>query len=186
MDPLSEVVSFLAPTNYPVGGFEAGCDWSVRFGAYDGIYAVTSGACWLAVEGAGEPVLLKQGDCFLLPHGLPFQVASDLALPPDDWRRHFMGARDGALVRLNDRGGVTVLGGHFRLAGLQAKILLGLLPPVVHLQSEADRATLRWAFDRMRQELTDPKPGSVPLYRFYDPARHSHFYTTHPHAEFAK
>jgi len=163
MDPLSDVVSFLEPTNYLVGGFEAGGDWSVRFDAYDGIkcYAVTSGACWLAVEGAGEPVLLKQGDCFLLPHGLPFQVASDLALPPDDWRRHFLGSRDGALVRLNDRGGVTVLGGHFRLAGPQAKMLLGLLPPVVHLQSEADRATLRWAFDRMRQELTDPKPGSV-------------------------
>jgi AraC-like DNA-binding protein len=162
MDPLSEVVSFLAPTNYPVGGFEAGCDWSVRFGAYDGIkcYAVTSGACWLAVEGADEPVLLKQGDCFLLPHGLPFQVASDLALPPDDWLRHFAGSRDGGLVRLNDCGGVTVLGGHFRLAGPQAKMLLGLLPPVVRLQSEADRATLRWAFDRMRQELTDPRPGS--------------------------
>ena len=163
MDPLSDVVSFLEPTNYLVGGFEAGGDWSVRFDAYDGIkcYAVTSGACWLAVEGAGEPTLLKQGDCFLLPHGLPFQVASDLALPPDDWRRHFLGSRDGALVRLNDRGGVTVLGGHFRLAGPQAKMLLGLLPPVVRLQSEADRATLRWAFDRMRQELTDPKPGNV-------------------------
>jgi len=32
----------------------------------------------------------------------------------------------------------------------------------------------------------DPKPGTIPLYRFYDPARHQHFYTTHPHAEFAK
>jgi len=32
----------------------------------------------------------------------------------------------------------------------------------------------------------DPKPGRIPLYRFYDPARHHHFYTTHPHAEFAK
>jgi hypothetical protein len=32
----------------------------------------------------------------------------------------------------------------------------------------------------------DPKPGRVPLYRFYDPIRHHHFYTTHPHAEFAK
>jgi hypothetical protein len=32
----------------------------------------------------------------------------------------------------------------------------------------------------------DPKPGAVPLYRFYDPVRHQHFYTLHPHAEFAK
>jgi hypothetical protein len=32
----------------------------------------------------------------------------------------------------------------------------------------------------------DPKPGTVPLYRFFDPVRHQHFYTLHPHAEFAK
>jgi hypothetical protein len=34
--------------------------------------------------------------------------------------------------------------------------------------------------------LRDPKPGTVPLYRFYDTARRQHFYTQHPHAEFAK
>jgi hypothetical protein len=32
----------------------------------------------------------------------------------------------------------------------------------------------------------DPRPDTTPLYRFYDPVRHQHFYTTHPHAEFAK
>jgi hypothetical protein len=32
----------------------------------------------------------------------------------------------------------------------------------------------------------DPKPGTVPLYRFFDPVRKQHFYTKHPHAEFAK
>jgi hypothetical protein len=31
-----------------------------------------------------------------------------------------------------------------------------------------------------------PKPGTVPLYRFVDPHTGQHFYTTHPHAEFAK
>lgn len=64
------------------------------------------------------------------------------------------------LVRLNDSGGVTVLGGHFQLAGSQAAMLLGILPPVVHLQSKSDRETLRWAFDRMRHELADASPGS--------------------------
>jgi AraC-like DNA-binding protein len=161
MDPLSDVISLLELRPYRVGGFEAGGDWSIRFGAYEAIkcYAVTSGACWLAVEGAGEPVLLKQGDCFLLPRGRPFRVASDPALPPDDWQRHFLGAREGTLVKLNDGAGVTVLGGHFQLVGPQAEMLLGMLPPFVHPQSETDRETLRWAFDRMRQELVDPKPG---------------------------
>ena len=161
MDPLSDVISLLELRPYRVGGFEAGGDWSIRFGAYVAIkcYAVTSGACWLAVEGAGEPVLLKQGDCFLLPRGRPFRVASHPALPPDDWQRHFLGAREGTLVKLNDGAGVTVLGGHFQLVGPQAEMLLGMLPPFVRPQSETDRETLRWAFDRMRQELVDPKPG---------------------------
>ncbi len=163
MDPLSDVISLLEPRSYFVGGFEAGGDWSVHFGTYDGIkcYAVTAGACWLAMERAGEPIFLRQGDCVLLPHGWPFRVASDPALPPADWQRVFFGSRDGTLVRLNDSFGVTVLGGHFQLAGPQAEILLGMLPPIVHLQSETDHQTLSWAFDRMRQELADSKPGSV-------------------------
>jgi hypothetical protein len=32
----------------------------------------------------------------------------------------------------------------------------------------------------------DARPDTIPLYRFYDPVGHQHFYTTHPHAEFAK
>ena len=163
MDPLSDVISFLEPRGYRVGGFQAGGDWSIRFDAYEGIkcYAVTSGSCSLAVEGAGEPVRLKQGDCYLLPHGRAFQVGSDLSLPPDDWRRHFAGAPEGALVKLNDGEGVTLLGGHFHLAGPQAEMLIGMLPPIVHLKSQSDRETLRWAFDRMRDELLAPKPGGL-------------------------
>ena len=162
MDPLSDVISLLEPQSYRVGGFDAGGDWSIRFGTHEGIkcYAVTSGQGWLAVEGVGEPVLLKAGDCFLLPRGWPFRVASDLALPPDDWQRHFPGSSPGTLVKLNGGGVTTVLGGHFRIAGPQAEMLLDMLPPIVHLRSEADRETLRWAFERMRQELADPKPGS--------------------------
>lgn len=34
--------------------------------------------------------------------------------------------------------------------------------------------------------LTEPREGAVPFYRFFDPRRGQHFYTTHPHAEFAK
>jgi AraC-like DNA-binding protein len=162
MDPLSDVISLLEPRSYRVGGFEAGGDWSIRFDPFEGIkcYAVSTGACWLAVDGAGEPVLLEQGDCFLLPRGGPFRVASDLSLPSEDWKRHFIGKRDGELVKLNDSRGVTVLGGHFLLAGPHLEMLLGVLPPIVHLRSEAERATLRWAFERMGQELIDPRPGS--------------------------
>jgi len=34
--------------------------------------------------------------------------------------------------------------------------------------------------------LTEPRDGAVPFHRFFDPRRGLHFYTIHPHAEFAK
>jgi len=56
-------------------------------------------------------------------------------------------------------GGFYLVGGHFALTGNQAGILLGVLPPIVHLQKESDKATLRWSIERMIQELREPQPG---------------------------
>ncbi len=163
MDPLSDIISFLRLRSYLVGGFEAGGTWSVGFDAHDAVkcYTVANGSCWIAVQGVGEPVFLQSGDCFILPRGQPFQIASNLTQPPDDWQRHFLRAEEGALVKLNDGTDVTVLGGHFALAGPQAEILLEMLPPIVHLRDGPERETLRWAFALMRQELIDLKPGGI-------------------------
>ena len=55
----------------------------------------------------------------------------------------------------------SFVGGHFALAGTHADILLGVLPPIVHLRTESDKAALRWSVERMRQELREPQPGSL-------------------------
>ena len=157
-------ISFLRLRSYRIGGFTAGGDWSIGFDAHEAnikCYAVISGACWLAVEDAGDPIRLHEGHCFLLPHGRPFRVASDLSLRPEDWRPHFHGSREGALIKLNDGEEVTVLGSHFELGQPQAAVLIGMMPPIVHLHSDTDRETLCWAFDRMRLELTGRRPGSI-------------------------
>ena len=39
-------------------------------------------------------------------------------------------------------------------------MLLGMLPPIVHLRKESDQAALRWSVERMMQELREPQPGS--------------------------
>lgn len=163
MDPLSDVISFLQLKSYRVGGFQAGGRWSVGFEAYEAIkcYAVTEGTCWISVAGAGEPRQLQEGDCVLLPHGRPFRIASDLALPADDWRRHFLDAGEGAVVRLNEATGVTLLGSHFQLADWQAELLLEVLPPLVHLDETTHSERLRWAFERLRLELTALEPGGI-------------------------
>jgi AraC-like DNA-binding protein len=161
MDPLSDVLSLLKLRSYASGGFEAGGDWSIRFGAHEGIkfYAAISGECWLSVEGVRDAVHVEPGDCFLLPRGLPFRIASDLALAPVDGFALFPAVSSGGITSHHGSGSFFSVGGHFALSGDNANILSGILPPIVHLRDEADKAVLRWSVERMRQELRDPQPG---------------------------
>lgn len=162
MDPLSEVLSLLKPRSYLSSGFDAGGDWSLHFPLRDDVikcYAVMSGGCWLAVEGVADPVRLEAGDCFVLPSGRPFRLASDLALTPQDARTAFPPARPGGTVTLNGGGGVLLVGSRFAVAGSHAGLLLAMLPPIVHIGKESEQAALRWSVERMREELRDGQPG---------------------------
>jgi AraC-like DNA-binding protein len=162
MDPLSDVLSLLKPRSYMSGGFDVGGELSIQFPQHEGIkcYAVVSGQCWLSVEGIPDAVLLTTGDCFLLPRGRSFRLASDLTLTPVDALTIFSKARkNGSIISFNGGGDCFIVGGHFTFTGNHAGILLGVLPPIVHLRKESDKAALRWSLERMMQELREPQPG---------------------------
>jgi AraC-like DNA-binding protein len=59
----------------------------------------------------------------------------------------------------HDAGHCFLVGGHFALAGNHANTLLEVLPPIVHLQKESDKAALRWCIERMAAEVREPQPG---------------------------
>jgi AraC-like DNA-binding protein len=161
MDPLSDVLSLLKPRSYISGGFNVSRDLAIKFPKHQGIkcYAVVSGECWLSVEGVPEAVHLIAGDCFLLPRGLPFVLATDLSLTPVDFHTILQQLQNGDVRISNDAAGGYIVGGHFLLAGSHADILLGSLPPIVHIQKDADKAAMRWSLERMKDELRDPQPG---------------------------
>jgi AraC-like DNA-binding protein len=176
MDPLSDVLSLLKPRSYVSGGFDVGGALSVQFSRHDGVkcYAVVSGQGWLAVEGAPDPVRLTTGDCFLLPRGWPFRLATDLTAPPIDALTMLATVRRdggvvsvngdvvsviGGVVTVNGGGDCLIVGGHFALSGDHAGMLLGVLPPIVHIRKESDKAAMRWSLERMRQELRAGEPG---------------------------
>ncbi|WP_395067807.1 AraC family transcriptional regulator [Paraburkholderia silvatlantica] len=161
MDPLSEVLSLLKLRSYVSGGFDATGDWAVKFGAHDGIkfHAVLRGECWVVVDGVPEPVKVSEGECFLLARGKPFRLASDLAIEPVDVSTLLPRVADGRVVTYNGGGEFLSIGGYFTLADGQADLLLSMLPPLVHVREEPNRATLRWCVERMRQELSDVQPG---------------------------
>ena len=164
MDPLSDVLSLLKPRSYITAGFDAGGAWAVRFDDLAGrikCYAVTSGACWLAVEGVDAPIRLSGGDCFVLPSGRPFRLASDLGVEPLRASEVFAPARRGGVVTHHGGGDVFLAGSRFDVDGRHAQVLLGTLPPVVHLEARSDRAALRWSIERMMEELREDRPGAA-------------------------
>ncbi len=161
MDPLSDVLSLLQPRSYAAGGFGIDGDIAIQWPKHSGIkcYAMLSGQCWLRVEGVPDPLLLTAGDCFLLPRGLPFSLATDLALEPIDFLT--LGSTWKATEPPSNQPGARyIAGGHFSLTGSHADILLHSLPPIVHIRRESDKAAMRWSIERMREELRDPQPGS--------------------------
>ena len=161
MDPLSDVLSLLKPRSYMSRFVDAGGEWSIQYPQYEGIkcYALVSGECWLSVGGVPDAVRLKTGDCFLLPSGRSFRLASDLSLPPVDAHVIFSAPLNGSIGSCNGGGDCFGIGGHFAFTGKHADILLGMLPPIVHIRKESDRAALRWSLERMEQELREPQPG---------------------------
>lgn len=161
MDPLSDVLSLLRPRSFMSGAVDYGGDWAVEFGAHDGIkfQAMTSGNCWLAIQGIADPIRISAGDCYLLPRGLPFRLASDLSLTPVDAMTFLRTPLRGTTRVVNGGGDCFAIGGHFAFAGKHAEMLLGMLPPIVHLRSEEDKAAMRWSVERLMAELREPQPG---------------------------
>lgn len=163
MDPLSDVLALLKPQSYLTAGLDAGGNWAIRFdnrASTIKCYAVLGGTCWLKVDGVGDQTRLGAGDCFMLPNGRSFILASDLLLVPVPAHDALMNAPLGGVVVHNGGGDVMFAGARFEVNRRKAEALLGTLPPVVYLQAAEDQATLRWAIERMMAEMHDGKPGA--------------------------
>ena len=161
MGPLSDVLPLLKPRSYLSSGFDAGGDWRIAFQPNQGIkcYAAVSGGCWLGVDGVPEPVRVNAGDCFVLPADRAFRLASDLSLPAVEAITIFSPAREGGVAKCDGGGDFFLVGARFELSGRHASLLLGMLPPIVHVTDKADQMALRWSVERMILELRERRPG---------------------------
>ena len=164
MDPLSDILSLLRPNSYGFRGLDAGGDWALAFAPDDGVkcYAIESGACWLGMEGA-EPMRLAAGDFAPMPGGKAYRLYSAADAPPIDAFRFFPTIPAGETAVLNGGGDLSGVGGYFSFEGMHAERLLGMLPPVVHIRAEANKAALRGSIERLMRELREPQLGSALL-----------------------
>jgi AraC-like DNA-binding protein len=160
------VLSLLKPKNYMSGGIDAGGEWSFYFSELKvtRCFAVAAGSCWLAMDGVSDPVHLVAGDCVLMPHGRSFRLASDLALESVDAMKHIITQpMNGRIIPWNGGGGTIGLSAIFAFTGEHANMLLGALPPLMHLRDSSEQATMHWCLERMMRELREPQPGGFLL-----------------------
>jgi AraC-like DNA-binding protein len=147
------------------GGIDAGGEWAIQF-EDDGSFrclAIISGHCWLAMEGVNDPVRLSAGDFIVLPHGRSFRVASDLNIAPVDLLSVIKAPLNGNILCWQGGGGCLALSALFTFDGDDASLLLGALPPLVHIRKQTDRAAMRWYLERMMKVIREPQPGGLLL-----------------------
>jgi AraC-like DNA-binding protein len=104
-------------------------------------------------------VRLEEGDCFLLTQSRPFRMMSDRSLPTIPANDIYAHAKDGVAI-CNGGGAFFLVGSRFGFSGAGADLLVGILPPVVHVSEHSDQASvLRFAIDQMARELRGRHPG---------------------------
>jgi AraC-like DNA-binding protein len=137
-DPLTEVVKLLQPRAVFANPISGKGDWAVRFAAYGqpSFCIMLAGSCMLAVDGH-EAVTLCAGDFVLLPNAV----------------------RKQGEVRYGDRTGeadMRSLGGAFLFDAADPKLLVSLLPELVHVQGSMRLAQL---VQMVGEEHTEQSPG---------------------------
>lgn len=164
-DPLSQILALLRPRSAISVGLDLAGDWSFRFPKHDGIKfnAVMRGFCWLKLDGSDDWERLDAGDCFLMTRGLPFQLASDPRLKPDDASVIYQNAI-GPVVPVNGGGELLLIGGRFSIAEGDGAAMLAALPPLFIVRRDSSHAeVLNFALAQFADEVEGSEPGATLL-----------------------
>ncbi len=158
-DPLTEVVRLLKPRAVFANLISGKGEWAVRYAEYGqpSFCIMLEGSCLLAVD-AHEPVTLSAGDFVLLPSTPPFTISSFGPAPAVHIDPKVVPGGMGEL-RHGDLAGapdMRSLGGAFLFDGADPKLLVSLLPGVVHVKGSQRLAQL---VQMVGEEYEDPKPG---------------------------
>lgn len=166
VDPLGEALHFLRMS----GTFYSRCEFTAPWGlelpeisASLMFHVVTSGRCWLEVDGA-EPRLLQPGDLALVPHGEGHRLTSEPGLPGArlfDLPREMVSERYEILRHGGGGAATTLVCGAVRFDHPAAHHLIDVLPRMISVEAadspQMDRiqSTVRF----MAAEARELRPG---------------------------
>ncbi|MFD6286840.1 AraC family transcriptional regulator [Streptomyces sp. NPDC060205] len=132
-DPVADAIGLLRPRTVIGPSLRAAGTWALRFDTFlhVRIGGLVHGTCWLILEGH-EPVLLHEGDTFMMGNPPPYVLASTLDASPRPAKQVLAGAADG-FVRIGPESeeNLYLCVGHIAFDDRNAALLTDLLPPLV-------------------------------------------------------
>jgi len=162
-DPFSDILKLTNAESVVSGGFAAGGRWALRFPDMDKISfsALVKGALWLTLAGEPQPVRVEAGDLLLLAPRRSFILASDLDVAPVDAVVAFAENVNG-MAQVGEGEDCVQIGGFIRLDPASGPLLVGVLPPLIHVQAASPHATvIRWLVDQLIRERSSDLPGAA-------------------------
>jgi AraC-like DNA-binding protein len=140
-DPVADAIGLLRPRTVIEPSLRAVGEWALRFDTFlhVRIGGLVRGTCWLTLDGH-EPVLLHEGDTFMLGNPPPYALASTLDAIPRPAKPVWAEARNG-LVRIgpDSTEDLYLCVGHIAFDDSNASLLTDLLPPLVIVRAADPR-----------------------------------------------
>ena len=158
-DPLGTIIALLRPQTVVSKIVSGAGRWSIRKPRYEdpAFCLLLEGSCFLEPDGIGK-LHLEEGDFLFFPEMPSFTLASDLGITPTPVGFDF--SRDSHYGTRSDPATLRMLGGYFHFDGANAKLLVKLLPSVVHIRREEAGATrVRRIVELIDEETTAQDPG---------------------------
>lgn len=162
-DPVADAIGLLRPRTVVGPNLRASGDWALRFETFPHVRigGVVRGECWLTIDGHA-PVLLQQGDTFLLGNPPSYVLASTRDAVPHPAEPMWAEAEDG-LVRLGtEPEDVYLCVGHIGFDEANASMLTDLLPHlVVFRAADADGPVMAQLITLLAAEVTVTAAGGA-------------------------
>jgi AraC-like DNA-binding protein len=163
MDPLTDTFIAMRVESATYARLEATAPWGISFQAYQHAKfgLVVNGSCWLSVEGAGQPIALTQGDCYVLPRGNAFSLRDSLHTGTRRYADILNENHAGVIHYGGGGAATTVIGGRFIFDGTNGKPFTDALPALLHFKLNPARTlALQSTLQLLALETAEPAIGS--------------------------
>jgi cupin len=164
MDPLSDACLSLNVKDVETGQLHLAGRWVIRISASRDVifHASLKGSTWLSIDGLDAPILLQEGDCYLVANPLGYRWSSEPDMEAADlgstlvransviWptavvTRHVVTRHPGDCDH-------TSIGARLVFEEAKSNFLFDLLPPIIHIPANSDVAPV---FRSMLHVLAD-------------------------------